>query len=415
MENQNLDFLVIAPTPFYANRGCHMRIRGEAEALQKKGKSLVIITYNEGENVNGLETIRAPFGFGFGSGLATSWKNLPAGFFLFWTVLYETIYRRPKVIYGHLFEGAAIGIVVKYLAILISLFSYRPLLVMDTQGDLVEEMRSYGMYKRGSWLEAIFRFWDKFILFFPNHIFASSILCVESLKRVRSKSHPVNLPDGISIFQKDFSLEVVNRFRGAKGKEKALAKLNLPPVEADLIKKWLADQNQILVYTGSYADAKGFPDFVKKCMPYLLKNYNLRFLFGGGRSRDIIHLENLITANPSSIISHSDLNLDNLLYFNVLGDITIDCKPPSTSESSGKMLNYMAVGLPVVCFNQKNNRFALKDGGLFARDYAEFTQNILKLANDPDQADKMGEKNLERAWSEFTWDKAAQKIIDTLA
>jgi len=415
MKKESLDFLMIAPTPFYANRGCHMRIRGEAEALQRKGKSVLVVTYKEGGDTNGLQIIRSPFGVGgFGRGVAASWKNIPAGIFLFWTVLYETVYRRPKYLYGHLFEGAAIGLVVKYLAIVLSLFSYKPVLILDAQDSLSAKMVGYGMLKENSILLALFRLLEKFILFFPDHIFASSIQCAESLKSVRPHSNPTNLPDGISIFQKEFSLETVNGFRGAEGKEKALEKLKLPPAESEKLEKWLADQNQILIYTGSYTDAKGFPNFVKKCLPYLLKNYNLRFLFGGGHSSDIIHLENLISANPGRIISHSDLNLNNLLYFSTLGDIAIDCKPPVTTESSGKILNYMAVGLPVVCFDQKNNAFTLKDGGLLAKDYSEFTGNIIKLANDPDLAKEMGEKNIKRAWSEFTWDKTAQKIIDTL-
>lgn len=106
--DKSLDFLIIAPTPFYANRGCHMRIRGEAEALQKKGRSVLIVTYNEGGNIPGLDVIRSPIKIHFDKGVVASWKNIPAGFFLFWSVLYETIYRRPKYLYGHLFECAAI-------------------------------------------------------------------------------------------------------------------------------------------------------------------------------------------------------------------------------------------------------------------------------------------------------------------
>jgi glycosyltransferase involved in cell wall biosynthesis len=286
---------------------------------------------------------------------------------------------------------------------------------MDTQGDLVEEMKSYGMYQEGSVKEKFFLFWDKFILFFPSHIFTSSIQCTDILKKVSPHSNPVYLPDGISIFSKEFQPEVVKKFRDTKGKEQAVDKLKLTPTDAESLKKWLKNKNQILLYTGSYSSGKGFPDFVKKCMPVLIKNYNLRFLFGGGDYNQIPQLANLANSNPGRIISNSDLNSDNLLYFSVLGDIAFDCKPPETSESSGKILNYMAAGLPVVCFNQKNNQNTLQEGGLTAKDYSGFTRNIVKLANDPDLSKQMGDKNFERVWSEFTWDKTAQKIIETLA
>jgi glycosyltransferase involved in cell wall biosynthesis len=415
MDNNKLDFLIIAPTPFYANRGCHMRIRGEAEALLKKGKSLLILTYKEGENVSGLEIIRSSVGVGgFGQGVAASWKNIPAGFFLFWTVLYETVYRHPKYLYGHLFEGAAVGIVVKYLAVTLSLFAYKPILILDAQDSLSAKMVSYKMLSKDSIPLKFFRLIEKFVLFFPDFIFTSSVQGADSLKKISPRSNPINLPDGISIFSKELSLESVKNYRGDKGKEKALIKARLSPVDTELIKKWLAEKYLILLYTGSYAPAKGFPDFVKKCMPNLLKNYNLRFLFGGGQSNDISHLVDIIKGYPGIIITQADLNSNNLMYFSLLGDIAIDCKPPITSESSGKILNYMAVGLPVVCFNQINNHSTLKDGGLVSKDYSEFTKNILKLANDPDLAQEMGEKNLRRSWDEFTWDRNAQKILDTI-
>jgi len=410
-----LDFLVIAPTPFYANRGCHMRIRGEAEALQKKGRKVLILTYKEGENVPGLKIIRSPIGMGFGQGVAATWKNIPAGFFLFWSVLYETLYQRPKIIYGHLFEGAAIGIAVKYLAIFLSLFHYNPVLVLDAQGSLSEEMMSYGMVKNPVLLKLV-QWLEKFILFFSDYVFASSVQCAESLKKVRPGSRPIVLYDGVSIFRKSISLESISKFREKNDKEKALSKISayFSSPQISLIQEWIKNNNLILLYTGSYSFAKGFPAFAEKSLPELLKNPNIRFLFGGGKSASIPDLDKLISDNPDKIMSVSDLNLKNLPYFLLLGDIAIDCKPPKTSESSGKILNYMAMGLPVVCFDQKNNKLFLKEGGFFARDYAEFTEGIIKLSGNSNLIIEMGNKNLKRAWNEFTWDKTADKILETV-
>jgi len=416
MEKESLDFLVIAPTPFYANRGCHMRIRGEAEALQKKGKRLIIVTYNEGEDVGGLKIIRAPLGFGFGQGVAASWKNIPAGILLFWTVLYETVYRRPKYLYGHLFEGAAIGMAVKYLAFVLSLLKYKPLLVLDAQDSLSAKMVSYKMIKRGSWLFKLFSWIEKFILYFPDFVFASSVQSAHQLKKIRPQANPINLADGISIFLPDVSASFVNKFRKSSGKIDALSKIPefFSQKQFDLIKKWLSENKVIALYTGSYSTGKGFPMFVEKCLSQLLNNDNLRFLFGGNNSPEISELESLMRKYPNRIISTGTLNPRELLYFSLLGSLGVDCKPPGTSEASGKILNYMAVGLPVVCFDQRNNRFTLEDGGLMAKDYSEFTKNIIKLANDPDLASEMGEKNFRRVWSEFTWDKTAEKIINCL-
>jgi len=407
-----LDFLIIAPTPFYANRGCHMRIRGEAEALQKKGRTILILTYKEGGNVPGLTIIRSLIGTGMKKGVAATWRNIPAGFFLFWNVLYETIYRRPKILYGHLFEGAAIGIVVKYIVIPLSLFRYSPFLVLDAQGGLVEEMVSYGMLRKETFLTTLFRWLEKFILFFPDQIFTSSIQCAESLRKISFQSSPISLPDGISLFQKGMSEKKVKKNRGDK--KKSLTEISFSAAENSLVERWIKENKTVLVYTGSYSPAKGFPDFIEKCLPELLNNDDIRFLFGGGSIASIFSLRDLIKNNPNKIISFPDLNLKNLLFFSLLGDIAVDCKPSQTSESSGKILNYMAAGLPVVCFNQKSNRFFLKKGGLYAKNYIEFRDNIIELAENPCLRKEMEDKNLKRAWNRFTWKQAAEKILDTI-
>jgi len=393
-----------------------MRIRGEAEAIQKKGRKVLILTYKKGDDIPGLNIARSSLSVGgFGKGVTATWKNIPEGIFLFGSVLRQTIYRRPKVLYGHLFEGAAIGIVAKYLAMLLSLFTYKPILVLDTQGSLAGEMGSYGMLKKGSFLSAFFRLLEKFILFFPDFIFASSIQCAENLKKISPRSNPVNLPDGISLFHKGVSAERIRKIRKLGDKEKILAKMTLSSSETSLIKKWIVDKKTVLLYTGSYFPAKGFPDFVRKCLPELLENENIRFLFGGGSGADIPLLYDLIENNPDKIISFPNLDSKTLPFFSLLGDIAVDCKPPKTSESSGKILNYMAVGLPVVCFNQKNNRFFLGKGGVYASDYSELRKNILQFLKNSDLRKEMGKNNLDRVWSKFTWDKTADRIMETIS
>ena len=44
-----LKILMIAPTPFFADRGCHMQIYEQARALQKRGHDIRITTYNIGK------------------------------------------------------------------------------------------------------------------------------------------------------------------------------------------------------------------------------------------------------------------------------------------------------------------------------------------------------------------------------
>ncbi len=55
---QKMKILTIAATPFFSDRGCHMRIYNEAKFLQKFGSIVKICTYHEGKNIDGLDIER---------------------------------------------------------------------------------------------------------------------------------------------------------------------------------------------------------------------------------------------------------------------------------------------------------------------------------------------------------------------
>jgi hypothetical protein len=50
--------LNIVPTPFFADRGCHMRILGEMKALANYGYRNIIVTYHNGRDLEGLDIRR---------------------------------------------------------------------------------------------------------------------------------------------------------------------------------------------------------------------------------------------------------------------------------------------------------------------------------------------------------------------
>ena len=66
----------------------------------------------------------------------------------------------------------------------------------------------------------------------------------------------------------------------------------------------------------------------------------------------------------------------------------------STTEGSGKLLNYMAMALPTVTFDTPVNREYLGDDGLFAAPFADpdaFATRILDTLADPAGARATGE------------------------
>ena len=47
-----MNILLLAPQPFYQNRGTPIAVKLLAETLAKKDHRIDILTYNEGENIN---------------------------------------------------------------------------------------------------------------------------------------------------------------------------------------------------------------------------------------------------------------------------------------------------------------------------------------------------------------------------
>ncbi len=417
-KSEQLDFLIVAPTPFFANRGCHMRIRGEAEALKRCDQKILILTYKEGKNIEGLEIERSFFSFGKAKkGVNATWKNLPAGFFLFWLALQQTFYLKPRFLYVHLFEGGAIGFLVKYFVWVLSYFQYRPCLVLDIQGSLAGEMKTYGMLKNPFFLWLAQKM-ENFILFFPDFIFVSSKQYANKIKQERNFNDKRIRPlaDAISLFnwRQDRKTVRTGRNQWEKNRHLNLIKNVFSLEQIKQIRSWINQEKIIIIYTGDYASAKGFPFFLQKIWPSLLKNDDLRFLFGGGIITSVVQSTVLLAKNHDKFVSLNNLDIDTLPYFLLLGDIAIDPKFQETTESSGKILNYMATGLPVVCFERVNNRFFLQNNGYYAQSEKDFIELINQLANDPKKRKKLGINNLKMAWNKFTWDKVARKITKEL-
>ena len=125
--------LMIAPTSFFADYGCHIRIWQEATALQKLGHQVVITTYHNGDDMPDLDIRRSwdvPWIKRAMVGSSRHKIYLDAA--LSYRALAVAQRLRPTIIHAHLHEGALIGAVLKRMV--------RAPLVFDFQGSMTSEM-----------------------------------------------------------------------------------------------------------------------------------------------------------------------------------------------------------------------------------------------------------------------------------
>jgi glycosyltransferase involved in cell wall biosynthesis len=97
-----------------------------------------------------------------------------------------------------------------------------------------------------------------------------------------------------------------------------------------------------------------------------------------------------------------------------LGDVAVAPKL-SLTEGAGKLLNYMAVGLPIVAFDTPVAREYLGDDGLLAErgNSRALADSIDALLANPERAAAQGAQLRRRAVQHFDWWQAGVRIVET--
>jgi glycosyltransferase involved in cell wall biosynthesis len=376
----------IGPTPFFSNRGCHIRILNEICGVTGTGRKVVLCTYGLGGDIEGIDVRRiwsipgytkTQAGFSF-------FKPL-ADILLFFLVLKVVWQEKARVIHGHLHEGGLIGWCVKIL-----LFWRKIAVIMDIQGSLSGELRSYGTFKKLPFILSFFYFLERIICLMPDRIVCSSEASRDFLKR------------SCKVDQRKLELVgdvVPASFFSSEGDGARRIQLGLPP------------DKQVVIYTGSLLPGKGV-DLLVEAMEQVL---NIRddtvFVLVGYPIKDI--KEELDLAGLTDrVIMPGEVDYSDLSKWLAGADLAVDPKPSGSGEASGKVLHYMAAGRAVVCFGTENNRVFLGEYGFFAT--AESSSDLaaaIDLAlTDPEARRKYGAFCRSRAERDFSSDTAGQQL-----
>lgn len=383
--------LVVAPTPFFSNRGTHIRILEEALALEKLGHQITIATYHVGNDIDtqvqtriDVRRIRRLLFWYKKLEAGPDWQKIILDIMLIRKVFYLARTQKPDIIHGHLHEGVLIGWLVQKI-----LFWRKIKLVADFHGSLTKEMVSHGYLKRG--LKTVFSTIEKFISNLGDYAIASSWEGVQDIARMRADQHCEVLLDGINL----------NSFQVPATKEEIRYAMELPK------------HRFIVGYTGGLVTNKGIDYLLDAIHLVMEKRIDIFFLIGGfpvHQVQSFIKMHHL--QNSVRLISPLDyFKLPEVLK---ACDIAVDPKDCDTAQASGKMLNYMAAGLPIVCFDKPNNRQFLGESAYFCSEMTstEIAKGILHLASQPEEMLEKGAANKKKA-QEFSWSESGKKL-DTI-
>jgi glycosyltransferase involved in cell wall biosynthesis len=385
----SLRVLHIGPTPFFADRGAHIRIRGLMLAQQRRGHEVVLATYHHGSEVDGIRTVRTARIPGYDKVEAgpSPFKYL-ADLMLLWEVLRLTWSWRPHLLHGHLHEGTLIGWTARTL-----LFWRRLPLVFDMQGSLTGELDEHAYFRRLPPLRWLFFAVEWLIDRMPAGIAASSRSSLE-IARDRfgvSAARLTLVPDGVDV-------------AGAPA----------PSVGAETARRLgLPAGRTIVVYSGGLLPVKGLDELHASIAAATSAGLPVHFLLIGypTEATERFLAEHGI-ADRCTLTGRVDFaDLASLL---AASDVALEPKRATAGEASGKLLNYMAAGLPVACFDTPNNREMLGESGCYASPNSStaLVDCIGALASDPGRRERLGAVARERALESYSWETSAALLDD---
>jgi glycosyltransferase involved in cell wall biosynthesis len=383
-----LRILMIAPTSFFSDYGGHIRILEETRSLQELGHQVTIVTYSKGSDLPGLDirrTARLPWHADYEVG--SSRHKLAFDVYLAAQALAEALRVRPHVIHGHMHEGALIGGVLARLL--------RAPLVFDFQGSLTAEMVDHKFLDpHGSVYPWVHRL-ERFICKLPDAFLTSSIQAralLEEQFHVRpARIHP--LPDCADITRFDpqrFPQTAVQPLRRRLG------------IPADRL---------IVAYLGLLTDYQGIPHLLEAALRLKAGGEKVHFLLMGypnvARYRTLAQKKGV----ADCVTFTGKVEYRDAAHYLALGDIAVAPKM-STTEGSGKLLNYMAMAQPIVAYDTPVHREYLGDLGIYAPagDVDALADAIAQLLHDPARRDSLGQALRARAATHYNWGRAGEQI-----
>ena len=386
--------LMIAPTSFFADYGCHVRILEEARVLQRMGHDVTIATYRNGQDVADLHLERTlPIPWRQDYEVGSSRHKLGFDLLLGWKVLGLLVRRRYDVIHAHLHEGALIGIVLGWL--------FRVPVVFDFQGSLTEEMIDHNFLQREGRIYGPLRRLERWIDRHVPAIFTSSQNAAGILIN-QFTCDPVrvhSLPDCVNT----------NVFVPAAHQDPATlaalrAKLGIPP------------GSKVIAYLGLLAGYQGTEHLLEATRRIIAEGHDVYLLLMGFPGVDYyrnlaanLGILNRVSFTGRVAYEEAPLHL-------AVGDVAAAPKL-SLTEGAGKLLNYMALGLPTVAYDTPVAREYLGRHGYLAErgDIDSLTAQFRQALLESETAREHGEQLRQRAIHRYDWNSAGQVIVATYA
>ncbi|ETW98436.1 MAG: hypothetical protein ETSY1_18800 [Candidatus Entotheonella factor] len=202
-----------------------------------------------------------------------------------------------------------------------------------------------------------------------------------------------------------------------------VALLNAARSEALPVVVEAAEGRTILAYVGVMGYQDGL-DYLLRALHHLVHDLGRSdfacVLIGQGDAYADLQATTSALALEDYVIFTGWVDYDQVGSYLQAADICVAPEPsnPYTDLSTTiKMMEYMALGKPIVAFELPEHQWTAREAALYARpnDELEFARHLAALMDDPERRQQMGAYGRNRIETELAWPYQAKHLIEAYA
>lgn len=379
-ERERIRVLMVAPQPFFENRGTPILLRSVLEAITESGHEVDLLTFPVGCDIKlpGLHITRFGKFFHFRCiPIGFSLKKLALDCLLLPTIILRL--RLKKYTCIHAVEEAA-------FPALVAAKLYNIPLVYDMQSCLPEQLKDYWFF-RPELIQRALRFFERFLI--RN---ADIIACSAGLK---DYVHNIMQCDRV----REWHYPPLEARESTSQTAQLREELQIPP------------DAHIILYTGNFATYQGVV-MLAEAIPRVLESIpEAIFVFVGAED----------TTSPPGLPTNEDArkevrivarqSRETIPDFLSIANVLISPRDP-VGNLPLKVFDYMAAGKPIVATDSPAHRSVLNDDSalLVAHNSDALADGIIQLYLNPNMAQQISENALSFARQKLSWPTFVREV-----
>lgn len=179
-------------------------------------------------------------------------------------------------------------------------------------------------------------------------------------------------------------------------------------------------RNYLVGYMGVMGEPEGI-DYLLRMVCYIVREKNRQdihfMLIGGGPAAEKLKALSKELELTEFVEFTGFKKGEELLERLSSCDVCVEPSPTSAYNENctmNKILEYMAMGKPIVQFDLREGRRSAQEASLYAKpnDEVEFAENILKLLESPELREKIGGEGRRRMEETLEWRHQAPKLLE---